>query len=250
MLFPAAKMDLHSGPAGRQQRGWPGRRGMLKALSSGCCTSSPPGPHFPAPASASSGREGPFPRGRAGHAPESCEDRGLCGAAHGAQLPEVAPPACTIPVMRAWRAHLVVTPCTRACRACQSPGPATRGAPCLLVTGSGTPQTHLGQKAASPGRGLQAGQRLQADKRVPGAGQRKGARGACRGRRGQDQCSCPGRCSDASGGTRQPPGSGRGHERDSHGPRPSRSLCEWGDQPSGVHLLSPWHPHSWRGCVI
>ena len=229
MLFLAAKMDLHSGPAGRQKRGWPGWRGMLKALSSGCCTSSPPGPHFPAPASASSGREGPFPRGRAGCAPESCEDRGLCGAAHGAQLPEAAPPACTTPVTRAWRALLVITPCLRACGGRRSRGPATRRDPCLLVTGSGTPQTHLGQ----------AGQRLQADKRVPGAGRRKGARGACRGQRGQDQCSCLGRRSNASGGTRQPPGSGRGHERDSHGPQPSRSLCEWGDQPSGVHLLSP-----------
>lgn len=25
MLLPVAKMDLHSGPAGRQQRGWPGQ---------------------------------------------------------------------------------------------------------------------------------------------------------------------------------------------------------------------------------
>lgn len=45
------------------------------------------------------------------------------------------------------------------------------------------PQTHLGQKASSPGAGLDAGQRLQADKCVSGASQRKWARGACRGRR-------------------------------------------------------------------
>lgn len=171
------------------------------------------------------------------------------------RCPGGAPPACTIPVMMAWQAQLVVMPFTRACGD-QSPEDQTpTGAPGLLVTGSGTPQASgLGHRLTwarrPPSRGVgwrQASvcRRISASPGpVSGNGPEEPA-----GVRGSGPAFPPREAQRRCRWDSPAPGSGGGRERDSRGSQPSCSLCGWGGQPSGVHLLSPRRLHSRRGCV-